>query len=321
MTLRAELQKALDYAGVDIPAEKWLRDRIVVVIIATALVVAFVLFIVKQYGIFDPLIEIEKSVAVVIATFAIFGTTAWLSLYYKIEERRRRCNKILPDFLLVVSMNIRAGMEPLTALYVSLRPDFEPVASELAKIRSMSLGPKSVIEQLSLLTKRIDSSALRTTVAIIERGMRAGGNLAALLDSVAYDLRETNRLCAELETATRGPLYFIIFLVLIGVPLLLSVAERFIKFAMMPPTPGAGFAAFGELIGVAITPHPGIADVTAKFLVLIAASAVSASLMYGVIRGEAIYGTKYIPIILPLAIAAYFVFGRAVAGLFEFFGI
>ncbi len=251
-SVRTDLKKLLDFAGEVTAPEEWLASNLIIAFI-TSISLAFLPFLTPNFFVKQVSADLFPylSVAIFIFSALLFILVAYFSLYYKLDARRRKVQQILPDFLSSVSMNINAGMEPLSALYVSLRPDFDPITTEMKKLRSLALGHKSIVEQLSLLRQTIQSPQLGTTISIIERATRSGGDLGKLLESVATDLRETNKLQKELETATRGYVYFIAFLILFGVPLLLSVASIFITFTSGAAIAPSGFTA---TLGLSLTP-------------------------------------------------------------------
>lgn len=321
VSLRTSVGQLLAYAGEDVDAGDWVAGNIAFAFIIS-LALALMPFIFPQF--LPSFIQIERlpplAVGIFVVVAFVFALLAYFSLYYKIDERRALTDRVLPEFLSVVSMNIAAGMEPLTALYVSLRPDYEPVSGEMKKIRSLALGHKSVLDQLNMLRSRIDSRSLRTTIAVIERASRSGGNLAQLLESIAYDLREENRLQKELETATRGYVYFISFLILFGIPLLLSVSSVFIKLT----TTGTGLTTgFASIFGInTVAPVPIAEKIDPLFLLLLVFSSFSASLMLGVLwRGEIKHGAKYIPFFIVLSTGSFFVVQGIVYNLMRSLGI
>ncbi|MEM3407897.1 MAG: type II secretion system F family protein [Candidatus Micrarchaeia archaeon] len=330
MYIKKKIQKLLLYAGEEEAPESWfIKNLIVSLLFGLAFLSAPTIFFsyLSEAGL--NLTETRfliLSFIIGLTAFIVYWIFVFSALYLKIEYRKRRTNEILPDFLSSVAMNIRAGMEPISALYVSLRPDFDPITSEMMKIRSLAIGSKSILDQLSYLTSKIDSNALRRTVAIIDRASRSGGELGRLLLSVADDLRDTNRVQKELETSTRGYVYFISFLTILGIPLLLSVSSVFISATAKQSQQFTG--GFGGLISVipisnvvtSQTLDPSA--VLTIFIILISIGAISASLMLGVLwHGEVKQGFRYSIILLPLAIIAFLIFRSAMFSLIASFGI
>ena len=325
MAMRPSTQKMLDFAGEDIVPERWLADTIILSVLAAVLCsVAFLVltYVFESYFAFITG-EYLFPALILIFTISLVATVLirYLLVSFKIDDRRMKCQEILPDFLSVVAMNISAGMEPLAALYVSLRPEFNPITDEMKKIRSLSLGSKSLIDQLSLLKTQIDSNSLKTTVSIIERASLSGGDLAVLLASVSEDVRETNKIQKELESATKGYVTFITFLALIGVPLLLSVATLFLSIITVPTISGG----LTSMLSINLSGKPIPVDqIQILFVVLITFSSISASFIFAVLwKGEMKQGIKYIPFMVPISLIVFFVFKSAlksVLGTFIGFG-
>jgi pilus assembly protein TadC len=315
---RESTQQMLDFGGEDIAPELWMADTIllstIIAIIVTLLFFALgtsvfqkdLSFILGRYLALTLLL-------VLIIAFALVALVRYLLVSFKIDDRKAKCQDILPDFLSVVAMNLSAGMEPLTALYVSLRPDFNPITDEMKKSRSLSLGSKSLIDQLALLKTRIDSSSLRTTISIIERASSAGGDLATLLDSVSKDLRESNKVQKELESATKGYVTFIAFLAIVGVPILLSVATLFLSVVTVPNVAGG----LTSMLAINLSGKPiPVGQIETLFIVMLTFSSISASFIFSVLwRGEMKHGAKYIPIMVPASLFVFFLAKGVLKGL------
>lgn len=326
-----KIQQLLLYAGEEEEPQSWfVKNSIISLLFGLSFMLGPTVF----YNYVPELIAVLQtetrfvlfSFTIGLTAFIIYWIFVFSALFLKIEYRKRKTENILPDFLSNVAMNIRAGMEPISALYVSLRPDFEPITSEMLKIRSLAIGSKSILEQLSYLTSRIQSNALKRTVAVIDRASRSGGELGRLLLSVAEDLRDTNRVQKELETSTRGYVYFISFLTILGIPLLLSVSSVFIQATAKQSQQFTG--GFGGLISVIPISNVGTAatlepsSVLLIFIILISIGSISASLMLGVLwHGEVKQGFRYVLILLPLSIISFVIFRTAMSSLIASVGI
>lgn len=328
--IEGSVQRSLDFAGEDVPARKWLARNALMILLLSALYstapFVFPVFFTTSLAPYITQDDLSLlSAAIFVASVVLFAAVAYFSVYYRIDARRSRSQEVLPFFLSAVATNLEAGIEPLSALYVSLRPEFSPITDEMRKVRSLALGPKSIVDQLSLIRGRIDSTSLHMAITIIERAARSGGNLARILENIARDIRESNELQRELRTATRGYIYLILFLALAGVPLLLGVAATFVKFVTAPGVTQTelGAAFLGFLAYEERQPAQPVGEtIDLIFAVLLALGAVNASLILGVLwTGEAKAGVKYMPVLLPLSVALYFLFATAIKGLLGAFGI
>jgi len=327
---RARVQTMLSFAGEADKADVWLVRNIMLALVISLGFSLSPLLVKSLFLAYVSEAALSLLIPVIFVLFmAVFFIAAYFSLYFKMDYRRKRTFDVLPDFLTAVAMNINAGMEPMSALYISLRPEYEPITSEMRKVRSLALGSRSVFDQLSMLQKSIDSDPLRRTLSIIDRAARSGGDLGRLLLSTADDLRELGKLQKELETATRGYAYFIAFLVLLGVPMLLGVSSVFIQLTSKQMASSSGVSStLNALGGISLggigtsqsTLPPGSIDLV--FMLLITVGSISASLMFGVLwQGEVRYGVRYVPILLPVSIIAFMLFRGAIAAAMTAFGV
>jgi pilus assembly protein TadC len=312
-------EKALNFAGIDESAEIWLAKRVLAcAVISLALALSFTYYLAMLR--FEP---IKLALAFVLSLLLVAIAIAfvfYMDVYYRIDERRKKCQRILPDFLSLVATNINAGVEPVTALYMSLRPDFSPITEELSKLRSLSISSSSVLEQLAYLEKRIDSRPLKMALRMIEKGTISGGKLSILLENVAADLRESNEIENELKTATRGYVYFILFLVIIGVPLLLAASSTFIKTIFSSGYGGSP----SFLLFITIEKEVSIEKLNsdALFAIFLIISSITSSLMLGVIwDGEVRNGVKYIPAIAFASFLSFSFFTSLIQRILTILGI
>jgi len=328
---RVQVKKMLDFAGLEIKPEEWIAKNTIYTLFFS-IVIAILPLIFQEIIVTNlPFLSYSTipylSLLVFVLMIILSASNAYFSVYYKIVDRRVRTKKNLPEFLSVVSMNLESGMEPLSALSVSSRSEFAPISDEMKKVRSLTLGHASVSEQLSLLRSRIDSHELNALVSIIERATKAGGDLIILLRSLSADLRIANELDEELKTATQGYVYFISFLIIVGIPLLLSVSSIFVSMIVASGIGGIGVESEGILpVGMFVSQGEEAKFISENinfvFIFLLIVSSVSASLMFGTLwGGEIRQGAKYIPILIILSISSYFILKNIVFGILQSFGL
>lgn len=121
---------------------------------------------------------------------------------YRIGQRLRKFNAQLGDTLTLLSNALKAGYSFAQAIDTVAKNATPPIGDEFARaVREMNLGG-SPDEALSNITKRIASSDfdLVTTAYSIHRTV--GGNLAEILDNIAYTIRERIRIKGEIQTLT-----------------------------------------------------------------------------------------------------------------------
>lgn len=242
---------------------------------------------------------------------------AYLIIYFKVEDRTKKVEEVLPDALQLIAANVRAGMTPYKALKLAARKEFGPLEEEIKRTTSRALGTESFSEILLKMSERVKSDILERVTALFTAAMRSGGHLATLLEELAKDINETRSLKRELVTSTKTYVSFIMFTIVLGAPLLLVISIQFIDVTtMMQERAGVTDVGFG--LGFLA----GEITVTADFLTKMAiamliATSLLASILLGVIQeGKPRYGFRYAPIIMSGTLIAFFIFRHVVKNFF-----
>jgi len=234
--------------------------------------------------------------------------TLELSIYYAVRSRTAAMEKVLPDFLLLIASNLRAGMTPFAAFVRSARPEFGALSKEVNHAAGNLSGSASLNEALDELSKRFDSMMLRRVVVFFKKGVRSGGRLAALLVASAEELRRVQDLREELQIATRTYTIFLGFIVMVIMPFLLSISTQFVSMfiKIRAQTAGVSQSLSGTIPmfsgNILITPDE--MAMVAYTSLLITSGLVSA--LSGIIStGRPLDGVKYAPIFAAVSLLVY----------------
>jgi len=120
-------------------------------------------------------------------------------------RRKRRFDSFLeqlPDSLDLISRALSAGHAFSEALHMVSMEMPEPIATEFRKAyeeQNLGLSVKLALENL---TQRIPLLDLKMCVTAILIQRETGGNLAEILEKVAYTIRERFRIMGDLKTLT-----------------------------------------------------------------------------------------------------------------------
>jgi len=176
--------------------------------------------------------------AVVGGLLGYFLPRVWVGR--RISSRLNSFNKQLPDTIMLLSNSLRAGSSFLQSIELVSRESPAPMGSEMGRVvREVNLG-LSMEEALSNLVRRIKSDDLDLMVTAIGVQQQVGGNLAEILDTIAFTIRERVRIKGEIRTLTaqgRYSGYLVAFL-----PIAIAITLNFINPEFMQPL-------FTELIG------------------------------------------------------------------------
>jgi tight adherence protein B len=111
-------------------------------------------------------------------------------------------NKQLPDTIMLIANALRAGSSFLQAIEMVVRESRPPVSTEFGRvIREVNLG-LPFETALENMVRRVRSDDLELMVTAISIQHTVGGNLAEILDSIAYTIRERIRIKGEIRVLT-----------------------------------------------------------------------------------------------------------------------
>jgi len=126
------------------------------------------------------------------------------SLYVKFRTGRRlkQLNGQLGDVLSLMANSMKAGHSLPQTLDLISRDARPPIQEEFARcVRELQIG-SSVDNALANLARRSGSDDLELVVTAILVQMTVGGNLAAMLETIAFTIRERVRIKGEISAAT-----------------------------------------------------------------------------------------------------------------------
>src|SRR5438309_1198698 len=185
------------------------------------------LFIVFSVG----LSALRNPLALLIAAFIGFMLPRfWLGR--RKGGRLGAFNKQLPDTITLLANGLRAGSSFLQAIELVVRESRPPISTEFARvIREVNLG-LPFEAALENMVRRVKSDDLELMATAISIQHTVGGNLAEILDSIAFTIRERVRIKGEIRTLTaqqRLSGYVVGFLPIALVGFLFVAAPNFLK--------------------------------------------------------------------------------------------
>jgi len=150
----------------------------------------------------SPFIEAFRSPLtwIIGALIGFFIPRFWLSR--RKSSRLNAFNKQLPDTITLIANALRAGSSFLQAIEMVVRESRPPVSTEFARvIREVNLG-LPFEQALENMVRRVKSDDLELMATAISIQHTVGGNLAEILDSIAFTIRERVRIKGEINTLT-----------------------------------------------------------------------------------------------------------------------
>jgi len=304
-------EKKLRYSGGMADAVEWLGIRLIFSILiglSTALIYLDIYYYV------NPLIL----VAMFFAGFFLTQILLYLKTYFAIANRTSRMEKILPDFLMLVVSNLRAGLTPFSAFVNAARPEFGELHHEVKIAAGKTAGKGSLDDALVELSTRFDSDILRRVVSLFGKGVKSGGRLANLLNSSSDEVRKIQDLRLELITTTRMYTIFLGFIVIILMPFLLAISTHFITMFISIQsdieTGTSGLESMGNIPTIGGKLVITVEEVTYTSIAALFVTSLLVSILIGIIsRGKVLYGVKYFPMFF-IASSIVFIAMKALVG-------
>jgi tight adherence protein B len=183
----------------------------------------------------------------------------WLPRFWLNRRKGKRLkafNGNLADTITLIANSLRSGASFLQAIEMVVRETQPPISTEFGRvIREVNLG-LPFEQALANLVRRVRSDDLELMTTAISIQHQVGGNLAEILDSIAFTIRERVRIKGEIKTLTaqqRMSGYVVAGLPIGLVGILMVIAPKFMDPMFQKPP-----AMMGLPMGVIILAIGGI---------------------------------------------------------------
>jgi len=177
---------------------------------------------------------------VAIAAFFVIGL--YFPRFYLKQRRAKRLKAFgdqLPDTITLLANSLRAGSSFLQGIELVTREARPPISEEFERVvREMQLGV-ALQPALNNLVRRVASEDLELMVTAIQIQSQVGGNLATVLDAIAFTIRERIRIHGEIQTLTAMQRYsgYVITLLPVGLAGILFLISPSYMTAMVERPP------------------------------------------------------------------------------------
>ena len=175
----------------------------------------------------------------------------WLNRRKAKRLKAFNCN--LADTITLLANSLRAGSSFLQSVEMVVREAQPPISTEFSRvIREVNLG-LPLDDALSNLARRVKSDDLDLLTTAIGIHHTVGGNLAEILDSIAFTIRERLRIKGEISILTaqqRMSGYVVGFLPVALVVIMSVIAPTFMEPMFQKPPELLGLPAGLFILGI-----------------------------------------------------------------------
>ena len=189
------------------------------------------------------------NILIVVAVAAAFATPL-LVVSFKRGRRFSKFEELFPDAIDLLARAVRAGHAFTTALELIGRELPEPVAGEFRITYEQQNFGMPLREALHNLTVRVPLSDVTFFVSALHVQHESGGNLAEILDNLAFVIRERFKILRQVKVHTaqgRMTLYLLTGLGPAAALLMLLVNPEYIGRFFSEPQPKVSLFILGQL--------------------------------------------------------------------------
>jgi len=242
---------------------------------------------------------------------SFFFLVGYFFIDIRVYKRTHEIERVLPDFLAVVSTNLKGGMHIDAALWNSINAQFGVLSEEITLVSKKVMTGYDVSEALLELHDKYNSPELKRTFSLILSELEVGGKMSKIIDDIVEQLKQTRKLKARMVASVISYIIFIGSITIFIAPGLFALSYTLISFIhgfVITITAGSGAGAsslpsfLSNLDPNAIKPEVfKVFGFVATATVSIFSSMIVAIIEKGDVRG----GIKYIPIFLAGSLINY----------------
>ncbi len=320
--IRPKLRKYLMKAGIyEIPYTLFGLLFMVAILITAVIYLVFLNPLFEGRGIIPVFFFTFLSWAgILLVIAALFMIIIYTIIDMKIVDRTHKIEEVLDDFLMMVSENLKGGYSLDRALWSSIKPEFGVLAKEIEVASKKVATGEDVEDALGEFIDKYESPMTRRAFELIIEDTRTGGHIAATIDKIIDEIKETKLLKSEIVATNTQYVIFISAIVAFISPMLFALSYQLLtiltKFSekLAPAMKATTFSTPFTMSEISIS----LGDFQLFSRIAIATVAIFSSMIVAEInRGNLKAGIKYVPIAVAVSMLMYELFTRIFSVLFS----
>ncbi|MBU1597631.1 MAG: type II secretion system F family protein, partial [Nanoarchaeota archaeon] len=247
-------------------------------------------------------------IQVLVAVIIVLGIYFYLNI--QIYQRTKILEDMLPDYMALVSTNLKGGMNFEKALWTAIKPEFGILAKEVGLVSKRVATGNDVTEALQEFADKYNSPRLKRSIDLLKGEILSGGAISKVIDSLVANLKKTKALKQEMVAATLTYMIFMAAIVVFIMPALFALAKQLLQILLgfgerLSSSFQSGATSMFSFSVANIDPfHFQLFSIGAISIIAIFSSMIISTIEKGDIKG----GLKYIPLFWVGSIVMYFIF-------------
>lgn len=289
--------------------------------------IAFIVSAIITYFVFIPFIypalKGKFFIAVFLFSFLLWAIIQLAILFFsmfciyfflniRVYKRAKYLEDRLPDFLVLVSTNLKGGLSLEQSLWASIRPDFGLLAEEMTIVSKRVMTGNDLADALGELANKYDAPGIKRNLNLIIGEIDSGGRIVDVIDRIIETLRKTKALKAEMAASTVSFMIFIGVIVVVISPALFALAYQLLQIIIgFTQNLGASLSSSSSSLlgGVNFNVNVDVIDFQRFSAAAIAMISIASSMIISIIeKGDIKGGIKYIPAFTVFSLIFYALF-------------
>jgi len=164
-----------------------------------------------------------------LGVFIFFNVFFYYRASLRASARIRKMEEVFPDVISLMSSNLRAGITIDRSIVMAARKEFEPLDKEILETGKEIATGTDIVTALKRMSDKIDSEKISKIIMLIISGLKAGGNIADLLEETARNMKEKEVIEKKAGSTILMYVIFIFFAVAVGAPVLFGLSSVLVE--------------------------------------------------------------------------------------------
>ncbi len=203
----------------------------------TSIFITSILYLILVYGWLQPyniliffLGSFISFTAIALLIITIFVTIIYFYLDLIIYQRTSAIEVILPDYLQLVSTNVKSGMSFEKSLWFAIKPRFGILAAEMEMVLKRVMTGHDLGDAITEFADKYNSPMLRRAMNLLVGELESGGKISHIIDGLVANLKNNQKLKAEMSASVITYMIFIGAIVIVISPALFALSYHLLGF-------------------------------------------------------------------------------------------
>ena len=157
-----------------------------------------------------------------------------LVIYFYLDltifRRVQMMEAVFPDYLTIVSTNLKGGMGIERSMFSAIKKRFGPLSEEMTLVSKKVMTGHDLSDALTEFADKYDSPMVRRAMNLIIGEVQAGGKIAYIIDQVVHNMKSTQKLKMEMSASVITYMIFIGAIVVVIAPALFALSYNLLSF-------------------------------------------------------------------------------------------